>query len=103
MVAANVSDLCYLFDRIVSSAVNDILLRRLSDVEIKQATFQLGALKVLGPDGLPAMFCQKCWPEVGQDICRAMSSFFNGGFLLKELYQINIVLIPKVLHPETVS
>lgn len=90
-------------NKCVTADMTDRFLRPLTHKEIKDATFQMGALKALGQDGFPGMFSQKYWQEVGEDTCRAIVSFFNGGFLLKELNRTNIVVIPKVANPESLS
>lgn len=83
--------------------MNKKLMRPISPKEIKNAVFQMGPLKAPGPDGFPGMFYQKYWQEEGEDTCRAVTSFFSGGFLLRELNKTNIVLIPKVANPESLS
>lgn len=72
-------------------------------MEIKTAAFQLGSLKAPGPDGYPGYFYQHHWDIVGPSLCYAVKSFFQGGFLLKKLNHTNLVLIPKVLAPETLA
>lgn len=62
--------------------------------------FQLGPLKSPGQDGFLGLFYQKYWEGVSSQIYSVVRSFFNGGYLLKELNQTNLVLIPKVTHPE---
>lgn len=83
--------------------MNRNLTRPICDEEIKLAAFQLGAFKAPGPDGFPGFFYQNYWDEVGGSVCTAVRSFFTGGFLLRELNQTNLVLIPKVSNPSTLS
>ena len=45
--------------------------------EVKIALFQMGPTKVLGPDGMNALFYQKFWHIVGNDISFAMLDFMN--------------------------
>lgn len=40
---------------------------------------------------------------MGTDTCNVVASFFNGGYLLKELNKTNIVFIPKGDNPESLS
>lgn len=74
-----------------------------SDDEIKEAVFQMGSLKSPGPDGFSGIFYQQYWDVVGLDVCKAVRHFFEGGFLLKELNFTNLVLIPKIQIPESLS
>ncbi|KAF7140294.1 hypothetical protein RHSIM_Rhsim06G0103400 [Rhododendron simsii] len=87
----------------VTGEMNRILTKQVNNEEIRVAVFQMGALKAPGPNGYPGLFFQKFWNEVGGDTCLAVKSFFQGGFLLKKLNHTNIVLIPKVPHPESLS
>lgn len=87
----------------VTQDMNERLLSPILPEEIKRAAFQMGALKAPGPDGFPGMFFQNFWQVVGTDTCNAVTSFFEGGYLLKELNKTNIVLIPKVANPESLS
>ncbi|KAF7139221.1 hypothetical protein RHSIM_Rhsim07G0138700 [Rhododendron simsii] len=87
----------------ISSEMNERLIKDVSVEEIKKAAFDLGSLKAPGPDGYPSFFFQSYWEKVGEGVCQAVQRFFNNGFLLKELNQTNIVLIPKVSFPETLG
>ncbi|KAI8525452.1 hypothetical protein RHMOL_Rhmol13G0231200 [Rhododendron molle] len=90
-------------DKCVTDDMNCKLTRRVSDEEIKEAVFQLGALKTPGPDGFPGLFFQKFWGTVGEDVNEAVKRFFSDGFLFEELNETNMVLIPKVQSPESLS
>ncbi|XP_028095770.1 uncharacterized protein LOC114293006 [Camellia sinensis] len=90
-------------DSVVSSDMNYDLTRPFCDEEIKSAAFQLGAFKAPGPDGFPGFFYQNYWDEVGGSVCTAVRSFFNGGYILRELNQTNLVLIPKVSNRTLLS
>lgn len=72
-------------------------------VEVKSAAFQLGALKAPGPDEMSGIFYQHCRDIVGNDLVDAVISFLENGRMLKELNHTNIVLIPKVHHPESIE
>ncbi|KAF7115523.1 hypothetical protein RHSIM_RhsimUnG0053200 [Rhododendron simsii] len=89
--------------RCITLDMNCRLTRNVTNEEIKEAVFQLGSLKSLGPDGFPGVFYQSYWEVVGDDLCSAVKRFFEGGFLLKELNRTNLVLIPKVLAPESLA
>ena len=65
--------------------------------------FQLGGLKAPGPDGFPGVYFQKNWSCVRVKLCKAVKSFFDDGFLLRDLNQTFIALIPKVPNPTEVN
>jgi len=70
--------------------------------EIKEAIFQMGPTKALGPDGMNALFYQNygiLWVVSG-DVVNAVLDFLNDGVMLPDLNYTNIVLIPKVKNPE---
>lgn len=83
--------------------MNRQLTSTLSEEEVRTAVFQLGAVKAPGPDGFPGFFFQNYWDVVGTKVYQAVRSFFVGGYLLKELNQTNLVLIPKVGNPKNLS
>ena len=84
----------------VTPQANEDLCREYSDEEISDALFQIGPLKALGPDGLPARFFQRSWGLMKDDIIRAVKEFFASGVMPPGVNDTCIVLIPKVPHPE---
>ncbi|KAF7821098.1 reverse transcriptase [Senna tora] len=74
------------------------LLAPIQMFEVEDAVFQIKAFKSLGPDGFPASF----FIIIGMQLSRILLiwlSFFNRGFLLKEVNQTYNTLIPKVPSP----
>lgn len=57
--------------------------------------FQMGPYKAPGPGGFPVIFFQRYWFLLKKDIVRMVSSFFSSIFLLKDLNESFITLIPK--------
>ena len=56
-------------------------------------------LKALRPDGYPVIFYKQLWPTVGDDIIKAVTSFFHIGSMPREVNSSLIVLIPKISNP----
>ena len=53
------------------------------------------SLKAPDPDGFPALFYKHYWDIVGDPVVLATQSFFRDGWLLRNLNQTFISLIPK--------
>ncbi|XP_074300856.1 uncharacterized protein LOC141632188 [Silene latifolia] len=56
-----------------------------------------------GPDGIPALFFQKCWGMIKSDFTKAVLSVLNSGRVLREVNRTFIALIPKGDNPEQVQ
>ena len=87
----------------ITKEENESLQSIPSPEEIKAALFQMHDLNAPGLDGFPPFFYQKLWPTVGNDVVKAVTSFFILGSLPKELKCSLIVLIPKISNPTTVN
>jgi len=77
---ANVPDhLEELILAIISEEDNIALCRIPIPEEIKFTLFHMPNLKALGPNGFPVTFYKSYWPIVGDDITKAITSFFPDG------------------------
>ncbi|KAL0439816.1 UNVERIFIED_CONTAM: hypothetical protein Slati_2464600 [Sesamum latifolium] len=79
------------------------LLLPVTQTEIKEAFFDISEDSAPGPDGYTSAFFKAAWPEIGNDICAAVTECFVSGRLLKQLNATLLVLIPKVQLPVRVS
>ena len=86
----------------VTSEMQEYLSIDYSADEIKAALFQMGPTKAHGPDGMNALFYQKFWYIVGDDVITAMLDFLNSGLMLLEINYTHIVLIPKIKVPKKI-
>ncbi|KAA3478659.1 reverse transcriptase [Gossypium australe] len=55
-------------DWCISEEDNYKLKARYTKQEIREALSELGPTKAPGEDGFPALFYQKCWPIIGEDV-----------------------------------
>uniref|UniRef100_A0A803P4Q1 Reverse transcriptase domain-containing protein n=1 Tax=Cannabis sativa TaxID=3483 RepID=A0A803P4Q1_CANSA len=63
--------------------------------DVKRALFGIHSLKSPGLDGFGSEFFKHLWPEIGDDITRAVLGFFQTGWLPSDLNEMVISLIPK--------
>ncbi|GJS59198.1 RNA-directed DNA polymerase, eukaryota, reverse transcriptase zinc-binding domain protein [Tanacetum coccineum] len=63
----------------------ELMIREVSDKEIKDALFDIDDSKSLGPDGFSAAFFKKSWSVIGANICKAVMEFFKSGKMLGPL------------------
>ncbi|KAK9733636.1 hypothetical protein RND81_04G080700, partial [Saponaria officinalis] len=77
------------------------LEKHFSAQEFRSAVFQLGPLKSPGPDGIPAIFYQKCSFFVKKDVTDLVLMALNTGNIAREINRTFICLIPKVDGPES--
>ena len=88
---------------VVTEEMNAKLTAMYTVEEVELAIKEMAPLKAPGPDGLPPLFYQTYWTDVGMDISQAVLSCLNSGSLLKSINHTFITLIPKVKNPEKVS
>ena len=79
----------------IDSASKACLLAPFSDLDIKNALFDIDDGKAPGPDGFSSCFFKKSWPVIHQDFCSAVQDFFRSGAMLKQINHSIIALVPK--------
>ncbi|GJR97192.1 hypothetical protein Tco_0269366 [Tanacetum coccineum] len=79
------------------------MVEDVTDMEIKNAIFDIGDTKAPGPDGFTSAFFKKAWGIVGNDVCAAVRDFFSNGKLLGEVNATIISLVPKIQQPNKIS
>ena len=87
----------------VTNDMQKFLSSEFTTEEVKVALFQMGPTKAPGPDGMNALFYQKFWHVVGNNVVLAVLDFLNNGNMLPDINHTNIVLVPKVKNPERMS
>lgn len=71
--------------------------------EIREALAELGPTKAPGEDGFPALFYQKCWPIIGEEVTSFCLAKLNGDMDISLINKTNIVLIPKIPNPLNIT
>ena len=72
------------------------LARPFNVEEVECAIKDMAPLKAPGPDGMPPLFYQTYWTDVGMDVSQAVLSCLNSRSILKSINHTFITLIPKV-------
>lgn len=83
--------------------MNDALMRSFSKEEIYSALKQMQPCKAPGPDDMHAIFYQRFWHIVADDVTQFVSNILHGGNFPRHLNDTNIVLIPKVKSPTAMT
>ncbi|KAH1130307.1 hypothetical protein J1N35_001685 [Gossypium stocksii] len=87
----------------ISEEDNTRLIAGYTKEEIQEALSELGPTKAPGEDGLPALFYQKCWPIIGEEVASFCLGVLNGGMDISVINKTNIVLIPKIPNPISIT
>ncbi|GKD09951.1 hypothetical protein Tco_1189636 [Tanacetum coccineum] len=61
------------------------MIKQVTDMEIKEALFNICDNKAPGPDGYTSKFYKKAWNTIGNDVCSAIKEFFKKGKCLGNL------------------
>ena len=79
--------------------MQQILSSDVTTDEIKIAMFQMGPTKAPGPDDMNALFYQKFWHIIGDNVINAVLYYLQSGVMGPDINHTNIVLIPKIKSP----
>ncbi|GMI74475.1 hypothetical protein HRI_001116800 [Hibiscus trionum] len=103
---AGTSDLNFLQDIIhpvITPDMNENLLLPFNAADIYCALKGMAPLKASGQDGYPALFFQHYWHIVGSEVSDFCLKFLNESGDLSAINGTNVVLIPKVPNPVSIS
>jgi len=84
----------------VTAEINESLIREFTRDEVVVALKQIHPNKAPGPDGMSAVFFQKHWSIVGNNITDMILNVLNHNIPIPELNKTNISLIPKISKPK---
>ncbi|KAL5562778.1 hypothetical protein UlMin_032525 [Ulmus minor] len=87
----------------VSPAMNEQLDGRFDAEDVRTAIFQMAPSKSPGADGMLALFYQKYWSIVGDEVTTACLGFLNDGLDLGSINETLITLLPKVKCPTYIT
>ncbi|GJZ07560.1 RNA-directed DNA polymerase, eukaryota, reverse transcriptase zinc-binding domain protein [Tanacetum coccineum] len=90
----------HLIKKKLNTYEENLMVREVSDEEVKEAMFQIDSNKAPVPDGFSSLFFKKAWGVVGGHVCSAVKEFFKNGRMLREINSTLISLIPKIQTPE---
>ena len=89
--------------RKVTDEMNAFLGQDFNKEEVELVLSQMAPLKAPRPNGLPPIFFQHYWGEIGGDVAEAVCSCRNLGHIPAEINHTYITLVPKVKSPDQVS
>ena len=87
----------------MSTDIREELSRPSTVEKVKAALFQMGPTKAPRPDGMNALFYQKFWHIVGNNVSSIVLEFLNSGIMVLEINYTNLVLIPKIKSAEKMT
>jgi len=87
------------FNKRVTEDMNQDLTKKVNEQEIYKAVFSINAESAPGPDGFTALFFQRQWPLVKNQIISDIELFFQTGILPEDWNHTHLCLIPKITKP----
>jgi len=86
----------------VTDAENDTLISTFTEIEVKEAVFQMEHNKAPGPDGFPAEFFQVFWEIIKEDLMALFKDFHEECLPLYSLNFGVITLLPKIVEAKQI-
>ncbi|GMI86526.1 hypothetical protein HRI_002321900 [Hibiscus trionum] len=83
----------------ITEGMNTFLLEKFTKEDVIEAVRSMGPLKAAGEDGLGAIFYQRFWHILGDEVADFCISAAEGNKDLATINKTHIVLIPKVTDP----
>ncbi|KAA3460755.1 reverse transcriptase [Gossypium australe] len=91
----------YFQELFMSNGIGD--LSHIMQDEVLAALKGMGPIKAPGPDGFPALFFQRFWHIVGNDVTKFCLGFLNDNQELGQINFTDIILIPKTQSPTSLA
>ncbi|KAA3462273.1 reverse transcriptase [Gossypium australe] len=86
-------------ERCISEEDNQRLTMQYTKEKVWEALTGMGPTKASGEDRFPALFFQKCWHIIGEEVTLFCLQHLNGGMEVSPINTTHIVLIPKRANP----
>ena len=86
----------------VTDAENDTLISAFTEIEVKEAVFQMEHNKAPGPDGFLAEFFQVFWEIIKEDLMALFKDFHEERLPLYSLNFGVITLLPKIVEAKQI-
>ena len=83
----------------VTEDMNQRLIQEFTRKEVEAALNQMHPTKAPGPDGMSAIFFQKYWGIIGNDVICMVLNVLNSNMSMVEINRTNITLVPKIKTP----
>ena len=96
---SRIEEVANLVPRSVTLEMNKQLTKEFQREEIIQVVHSMHPTKAPGPDSMSAIFYQKYWDVIGNDIINTVLNVLNSNASVAPLNQTNIALIPKTNSP----
>ena len=87
----------------VTDEMNQMLVKQFTRNEIEAALKQMHPTKSPGADGMLAIFYQKYWDIVGNDVVGMVLNVLNSNISMTDINKTFITLIPKINNPTKMS
>ena len=87
----------------VTETENEILISAFTEIEVKEAVFQMEHNKAPGPDSFPAEFYQVFWEIIKEDLMALFKDFHEERLPLYSLNFGVITLLPKIVDAKQIQ
>ena len=97
--SSEIEEVANLIPRSVTPEMNEHLTKEFQREEVVQAVHSMHPTKAPSLDDMSAIFYQKYWDVIGNDIINIVLNVLNSNASVAPLNQTNIALIPKTNSP----
>uniref|UniRef100_A0A2N9HKW7 Reverse transcriptase domain-containing protein n=1 Tax=Fagus sylvatica TaxID=28930 RepID=A0A2N9HKW7_FAGSY len=82
-----------------TAEMNQVLCKEYTETKVGEALKQMGPTKAPGPDGMPPLFFQSFWSQIGGEVSKAVLEVLNHGASLQRRQIVDNILVAfETLH-----